>query len=68
MMMIYLVLNVPGVQKEGTRIVHGEEIKFNYPAIFDDRYIYRGEVDNHNALRSYGGTKSQNGLYMHVLT
>ena len=54
-------LNVLSGQNEGTRIVHGEAIKLNYPD-FSGNYRYRGAVDNHNVLRDDGGTKSQTGL------
>ena len=46
-------------QKEERRMVNGEVVKFQYSAVVADHYRYRGAVDNHNALRHDGGTKSQ---------
>ena len=43
-------------------MVNGEIVKFKYPEVVADHYRYRGAVENHNALRHYGGTKSQFGL------
>ena len=43
-------------------MVNVEVVKFKYTAIVADDYIYRGAVDNHNALRYDVGTKSQIGL------
>ena len=40
-MLKYSGLTVPGGQNEGTRLVHGEAIKFKYPAIFLN-IIYTG--------------------------
>ena len=62
MMSTCSILTVPAGQKEKTRIVLGEAIKFNYPAFFSDHYRYREVVENHNALRYDGGTKSQTVL------
>ena len=62
--MIYTcsILTVTDGQKEGIIILHGVAIKFKYPAIVSYNCVYRGVVDNHNALRYDGGTKSQTGL------
>ena len=42
--------------------MNGEIIKFKYPEVVAYNYRYRGAVENHNALRHDGGTKSQFGL------
>ena len=39
-----------------------EIVTFKYPEVISDYYIYRGEEDNHIALRYDGRTKSQFGL------
>ena len=62
MMSTCSILTVPGVQKEGTRIFHGEAIKFKYPADFLGHYRYRELVENLNLLSNDCGTKSQTGL------
>ena len=46
-------------QKEEIRVVSGEVINFNYPEVVADNYRYKVAVDNHNALRHYGGIKYQ---------
>ena len=38
-------------------MVNGEIVKFKYPQVIVYHYRYRGEVDNHNALRRDSGTK-----------
>ena len=43
-------------------MVNGEVVKFKYPLTAADNYKLRGAVDNHNALRNDGGTKSKIGL------
>ena len=43
-------------------MLNEEVVKFKYPAAVDDRYIYRGVVDNHNTLRHDGGNNPQIGL------
>ena len=42
--------------------MNAEAVKFKYPEVVADHYKYRGAMDNHNALRHDGGTKSQIGL------
>ena len=37
--------------------MNGEVVKFKYPEAVADHYRYREAVDNHNALRYYGGTR-----------
>ena len=37
-------------------MVNGEVVKFKYPEIVADHYIYRGEVDNQISLESVWGT------------
>ena len=37
-------------------------IELKYPEVVADYYIYRGAVENKNALRHDGGTKYQIGL------
>ena len=39
-------------------MVNGEVVKFKYPEVVADDYIYRGAVENHNALSHDGRTKS----------
>ena len=51
-------LTVTEGQKEERRMVNGEIVKFNYPEVVAYHYRYRGEVENHNALRHDDGTKS----------
>ena len=41
---------------------NGEGVKFNYPEVVANRYIYRGGEYNKNALKNYGRTKHQIGL------
>ena len=55
-------LTMLGGQKEESRMVNGEVAKFNYPEVVAVHYRYRGAVDNNNAFRPDGGTKSQFGL------
>ena len=43
-------------------MVNREISKFKYSEVVADHYIYRGGVDNHNALRHDGGTKYRFGL------
>ena len=43
-------------------MVNGELVKFNYPEVVADHYIYRRGVENHHALRHDGRTKSHIGL------
>ena len=38
-------------------MVNGKIVKFKCPEVDADHYRYRGELDNHNALRNDGGTK-----------
>ena len=59
MMLNFLGLNFPKGQKEERRMMNGEVFKFKYPEVVDDHYIYRGEVENYDDLRHYGGTKPQ---------
>ena len=44
-------------------MVNEEVITFIYCAIVADYQRYMGEVENNNALRHDGGTKSQIGFY-----
>ena len=53
---------MPEGQKEERRMVNGDIVKFKYPEVVVDHYIYRGAVENHNALRHDGGAKYQFGL------
>ena len=53
---------MPEGQKEERRMVNGDIVKFKYPEVVVDHYIYRGAMENHNGLRHYGGTKSKFGL------
>ena len=55
-------LTVPEVQKEDIRMVNGDVVKFKYPEVVVDHYIYREAVENHNSLRPDDGTKPQFGL------
>ena len=55
-------LAVPEGQKEERSRLNGEIVNFKYNEIVVDNNSYRGAVENHNALRHYGGTKSQFGL------
>ena len=43
-------LIVTAVQKEELIVANGEEVKLNYPLIFSDNCIYRGSLDNINAI------------------
>ena len=61
MMSTFWGLNVLEGQKQKRRMVNGEVLKFNYLEIVADHYRYMGAMDNHNALRHDGGTKSQIG-------
>ena len=62
MMSTFSGYTVPESQKEERRMVNGKVVKSKYPKLVTDNYKYRGAVDNHNALRHDGWTKSQNGL------
>ena len=42
MMSTFLGLNVPEGQKEESRTVNGEIVKFKYPGVVVDHYRYRG--------------------------
>ena len=53
---------MPEGQKEKRRMMNGEVVKFKYPEVVADHYRYRGAVENHNALRHDGVTKSQFSL------
>ena len=59
MMSTFSGLTFPEVQKEERRVVNSEIVKFKYPDVFAEYYRYRGAVENHIALRHYGGTKYQ---------
>ena len=55
-------LTVPEVQKEDIRMVNGDVVKFKYPEVVVDLYIYREAVENNNSLRHDDRTKLQFGL------
>ena len=61
-MSTFSCLTVTEGQKEERRIVNGEVVKFKYPEVVSDHYMYRGAVYDHNSLRHDGGNKSQFGL------
>ena len=61
-MSTFLGFTVTEGQKEERRMVNGEVVKFKYPEVVADDYIYRGAVENHNVLRYSGGIKPQFGL------
>ena len=61
-MSTFSVFTVPEGLKEERMVVNGQIAKFKYPEVVTDHYRYREAVDNHNALRHDGGTKSQFGL------
>ena len=52
-------LTGPEGHKEERRVGNGGVVKFKYPEVVAGNYRYRGEVDNHNALRHDGGPKPQ---------
>ena len=62
MMTTFSALTVQEGQKEERRMLNGDIVKFKYPEVVVDHYRYRGEVDNHNALRDDDRTKYQFGL------
>ena len=62
MMSTFSGLNVTEGQKKEIRMVNGQVVNLKYPVSVVDHYRYRGSVENHNALRHDGGTKSQIGL------
>ena len=43
-------------------MVNGELVKFNYPEVVADHYIYRRKMEKHNELINDGGIKYQIGL------
>ena len=51
----FLGLAVPEGQKENRSMMNWDVVKFNYPDINADHYIYReGGVYNHNSMSHYG--------------
>ena len=53
---------VRGDQKEEYQLSKGQVLTFKYAEPFARHYLYRGAVDNHNALCHNDGTKHQAGL------
>ena len=61
-MSIFSGLTVPDGQKQERSIVNREALKFKYPEVVTDHYIYRGVLVNPNTSRHDGRTKYQIGL------
>ena len=62
MVSTFSVLTVMEGQKEKKIMVNIDVVKFRYPEVVSCHYKYKGEVENHNALRNNGGIKSQISL------
>ena len=56
MMSIFYGLTVTDGQKQERSIVNKEALKFKYPEVVTDHYIYRGLLENPNASRHDGRT------------
>ena len=55
----YSGIMVCGDQKEEYQLSKGKVITCKYAETFAHRYLYIGDLDNHNAMRHYGGTKQK---------
>ena len=58
MMSTYSGIMVRDYQKEGYKFSKLQVITFKYAEPFDNNYLCRGAVDNHNAIHHYGRKKS----------
>ena len=59
MMSTYSVLMVCEDQNEEYQLSKGKVLTFKYAEPFTHHYVYRGALDNHNAMRHDGGKKQK---------
>ena len=58
----FLGLYIPEDKKEEISMLNREVFKFKHTEVVAENYRSRGGMENHNALRNYGGTKPQISL------